>query len=162
MALSAEPGPTVAVSDVATRYTRDGPVVSGPEPAMADALEGMRIAFLVANEGVEEREPREPWEAVRRAGGRAELIAPDGGDVQCFEHLDRTGAAPVDVTTEIADPADYDALVLPGGVADADQLRLDPHAVHFVRACFDAGKPVGVICHGRGSWPTPECSAVGP
>jgi protease I len=115
---------------------------------MSDELAGKRIAFIVANEGVEQRELTEPWDAVRRAGGRPELLAPDAGDVQCFEHLDRAGIAPVDGTTEGADPADYDALVLPGGVANADQLRLDPHAVHFVRACFEAGTPVGVICHG--------------
>ena len=114
---------------------------------MADELEGKRVAFLVSNEGVEERELTEPWEAVRRAGGRPELLATDGGDVQCFEHLDRVSTATVDATTDHADPADYDALVLPGGVANADNLRQDPHAVRFVRACFDTGTPVGVICH---------------
>jgi protease I len=115
---------------------------------MADELRGIRVAFLVANEGVEEVELTEPWETVRRAGGKPELLAPQPGDVQCFEHFDLAGTAPVDLITEVADPRDYDALVLPGGVANADQIRLDHHAVRFVRACFDAGKPVAVICHG--------------
>jgi protease I len=111
-------------------------------------LEGARVAFLVANEGVEQRELTEPWEAVRRAGATPVLIAPDGGDVQCFEHLDRADTAQVDVKTADADASDYDALVLPGGVANADELRTDHHAVRFVRQCFEHHKPVGVICHG--------------
>ena len=81
-------------------------------------------------------------------GGRAELLAPDAGTVQCFQHLDRSGTAPVDHRVEDVAAADYDALVLPGGVANADELRTDHHAVRFVRECFDGGKPVAVICHG--------------
>ncbi len=115
---------------------------------MTDDLQGVRVAFLVANEGVEQRELTEPWEAVRHAGGRPVLVAPDAGSVQCFEHLDRADTAPVDVIVQDADADDYDALVLPGGVANADQLRLDDDAVQFVRRVFDARKPVGVICHG--------------
>ncbi len=115
---------------------------------MTDELRDLRVAFIVANEGIEEVELTEPWEAVRRAGGRPELIATEAGEVQCFRHLDRAGTRPVDLTTEHADPGDYDALVLPGGVANADEIRTDPHAVRFVRAHFEAEKPVGVICHG--------------
>lgn len=111
-------------------------------------LEGVRVAFLVANEGVEQRELTEPWEAVRRAGGEPVLLAPDTGEVQCFEHLDKADTAPVDASVHDARADDYDALVLPGGVANADALRMDDDAVRFVRQCFDAHRPVGVICHG--------------
>jgi protease I len=113
-----------------------------------DQLAGMRVAFLVANEGVEQRELTEPWEAVRNAGGEPVLVAPDAGNVQCFEHHDRGDLAPVDMTLGEADADDYDALVLPGGVANADELRTDHRAVRFVRRCFDRAKPVAVICHG--------------
>lgn len=115
---------------------------------MTEELAGLRVAFLVANEGVEEAELTAPWEAVTRAGGSPQLLAPQAGGVQCFQHLDRSGTAPVDHPIADVEPADYDALVLPGGVANADQLRTDHHAVRFVRECFDAGKPVAVICHG--------------
>jgi protease I len=108
----------------------------------------MRVAFLVANEGVEQRELTEPWDAVRRAGGEPVLIAPDAGTVQCFEHLDKADTAPVDATVGESAPDDFQALVLPGGVANADELRADDDAVKFVRDVFDAHKPVGVICHG--------------
>ena len=125
---------------------------------MADELEGKRVAFLVSNEGVEERELTEPWEAVRRAGGRPELLATDGGDVQCFEHLDRVSTATVDATTDHADPADYDALVLPGGVANADNLRQDPHAVRFVHRVLRHRHARGRhLPRARGSWPMPAC-----
>jgi protease I len=116
--------------------------------AVNHELEGVRVAFLVANEGVEQRELTEPWDAVRRAGGAPVLVAPESGTVQCFEHLDRADTAPVDVTVHDARADDFDALVLPGGVANADELRTDDDAVHFVRRVFDTGKPVGVICHG--------------
>ncbi len=102
----------------------------------------------MANEGVEQRELTEPWEAVRRGGATPVLIAPEDGKVQCFEHLDRADTAQVDVKTADADADDYDALVLPGGVANADELRTDHNAVRFVRRCFEDHKPVGVICHG--------------
>jgi protease I len=111
-------------------------------------LAGVRVAFLVANEGVEQRELTEPWEAVRRAGGEPVLLAPETGEVQCFEHLDKADTAPVDASVHDANADDYDALVLPGGVANADALRMDDDAVRFVRRCFDAQRPVGVICHG--------------
>jgi protease I len=115
---------------------------------MADELAGLRVAFLVANEGVEEAELTTPWEAVRRAGAQADLLAPEAGVVQCFQHVDRSGTAPVDQRIGDVEAADYDALVLPGGVVNADQIRTDHHAVHFVREFFEVGKPVGVICHG--------------
>lgn len=126
---------------------------------MTDELAGVRVAFLVANEGIEQRELTEPWDAVRRAGGTPVLLAPDGGEVQCFEHLDRADRAPVDVVVGDTDASEYDALVLPGGVANADDLRTHPEAVRFVRECFDQKKPVGVICHG--SWILADAGVLG-
>jgi protease I len=115
---------------------------------MAPQLNGKRIAFLVAQEGVEEIELTEPWRAVEDAGGVPELVAPEGGEVQAFNHLDKGGRHAVDRSLEDADAGSYDGLVLPGGVANPDQLRTDDRAISFVREIFAAGKPVGVICHG--------------
>lgn len=111
-------------------------------------LEGKTVAFLTAQEGVEEVELTEPWKAVQEAGAIPKLIAPESGEVQTFNHLDRSSTYPVDETLEDVDPDDYDALVLPGGVANPDQLRTDERAIQFVQKIFSAGKPVGVICHG--------------
>src|SRR5690348_8552608 len=99
---------------------------------MADQLKGKRIAFLVAMEGVEEVELTGPWEAVEKAGGKPELLAPEAGEVQAFQHLDKSKTFPVEVPLEQADPGDYDGLVLPGGVANPDQLRTDDRALRFV------------------------------
>ena len=114
---------------------------------MSDEITGKRVAFLVANEGIEQVELTEPWKAVEAAGGRAELIAPEPGDAQAFNHLDKADTYEVDETVSDADAADYDALVLPGGVANPDTLRTDPAAVEFARSFFAAGKPVAAICH---------------
>ena len=114
---------------------------------MAGQLEEKTIAFLVANEGVEQVELTRPWDAVREAGAETELIAPDAGEVQAFNHLDKGDTFPVERVVADADPSEYDGLVLPGGVANPDQLRTDDDAVAFVRAFFEAGKPVGAICH---------------
>jgi protease I len=114
---------------------------------MPKQLEGKRIAFLVANEGVEQVELARPWDAVREAGAEADLIAPSEGEVQAFNHLDKADKFPVDRTVADADAGDYDGLVLPGGVANPDILRTVPPAVQFTRAFFEAGKPVGAICH---------------
>jgi protease I len=115
---------------------------------MGDELHGRRIAFMTANEGAEEVELTEPWQAGRDAGGIPELLAPEAGQAQAFNHLDKAGTFPVDRAISDADPAGYDALVLPGGVANPDQLRTIPAAVEFTRAVFQAGKPAAVICHG--------------
>jgi protease I len=115
---------------------------------MSDRLQGKKIAFLTANEGVEQVELVEPLEAVREAGGEAELLAPEAGEIQAFNHLDKADSFPVDRAVGEADAGDYDGLVLPGGVANPDQLRTKPEALEFVRGFFAAGKPVGVICHG--------------
>jgi protease I len=128
------------------------------EDLMADELNGKRIAFLVAQEGVEEVELTEPWKAVEQAGGTPELIAPESGRVQTFQHLDKSKTYPVDKTLEQAEPGDYDGVVLPGGVANPDQLRTEPRAIEFLQEFFAAGKPVGVICHGP--WTLVEADLV--
>ncbi len=115
---------------------------------MANELQGKKIAFLVAPEGVEQVELTEPWEAVRNAGATPELLSTDSGEVQAFNHLDKADTFPVDRVVSEASASEYDGLVLPGGVANPDFLRMDEAAVHFVRSFFEQGKPVGVICHG--------------
>src|SRR5215470_11720508 len=107
---------------------------------MANELQGRRIAFAIANEGAEQVELTEPWQAVQDAGGTPELLAPKPGQAQAFNHLDKADTFQVDRTVGEADPASYDALVLPGGVASPDQLRTVPEAVGFVRDMFQAGK----------------------
>jgi len=121
-------------------------------------LQGKRVAFMVANEGVEQAEFEGPWEAVRAAGGEPHLVAPERGTVQAFHHLDKADTFPVDRTTGEVSVDDYDALVLPGGVANADELRTDEPAVALTRAFVEAGKPVAVICHGP--WTLVEADAV--
>jgi protease I len=121
-------------------------------------LQGQKIAFLVAQEGIEEVELTEPWKAVQGAGGTPKLIAPKSGKVQAFNHLDKSSTYPVDEALDDADPDNYDALVLPGGVANPDQLRTSDRAVKFVQRIFSAGKPVGVICHGP--WTLVEANLV--
>jgi protease I len=115
---------------------------------MTNELTGKTVAFLTANEGVEQVELTDPWQAVQDAGGTPRLLAPEAGQVQGFNHLDPADSFDVDSTIEDADPAGYDALVLPGGVASADFLRAVPEAVQFTKAMFAAGKPAAVICHG--------------
>ena len=125
---------------------------------MADQLKGQRIAFMVAMEGIEQVELPEPWAAVKKAGGTPELIAPEKGKVQAFNHLDKADTFDVDETVEGADASAYDGLVLPGGVANPDQLRTIPAAVSFVKAFAQAGKPIAVICHGP--WTLVEAGVV--
>ncbi len=112
-----------------------------------DALTGKTVAFLVAAEGIEQVELTEPWKAVQEAGGTPRLLSPEAGKVQAFNHLDKADTFEVDVAVKEADVADYDGLVLPGGVANPDALRTDQDAVAFVKDFFTAGKPVAAICH---------------
>jgi protease I len=121
-------------------------------------LQGKNVAFLVANEGIEQVELTEPWKAVEQAGGTPRLVAPKSGTAQAFNHLDKADTFDVDVTTSSANVGDFDALVLPGGVANPDALRLDKDAVEFVRGFFDAGKPVAAICHA--AWSLVEADVV--
>jgi protease I len=115
---------------------------------MSSELSGKRVAFMMAQEGVEEVELTKPWEAVKEAGATPELIAPEKGEVQAFNHLDKGSTFPVDKTLDEVQPGEYDAVVLPGGVANPDELRLDERAVRFLQQFFSEAKPVGVICHG--------------
>jgi protease I len=125
---------------------------------MADKLQGKRIAFLVAPEGAEQVELTEPWEAVADEGATPELISTEAGEIQAFNHLDKGDTFKVDHTVDEVTSADYDALVLPGGVANPDFLRADETAVAFTRGFFEQGKPVGVICHGP--WTLVEADVV--
>lgn len=115
---------------------------------MSERLQGKKIAFLTANEGVEQIELTEPLRAVREAGAETELLAPEAGQIQAFNHLDKGGTFDAERAVGDADAGEFDGLVLPGGVANPDQLRTKPEALEFVRSFFEAGKPVGVICHG--------------
>ena len=125
---------------------------------MANELEGRRIAFAVANEGIEQIELTSPWDAVRKAGGEPVLIAPKPGKAQAFKHLDKADTFPVDRTTSEVSVEDFDGLVLPGGVANPDQLRMDKPGVELIRSFFDTGRPVAAICHGP--WTIVEADRV--
>jgi len=120
-------------------------------------LDGKKVAFL-ATHGVEQVELTEPRKVVENEGAETELISLESGQIQAFEHLNHGDKFDVDRTVKEADPSDYDALVQPGGVANPDFLRADEDAVAFFRAFFEAGKPVGVICHGP--WMLVEAGVV--
>jgi protease I len=117
------------------------------EQHAAQRLAGTTVAFLVAAEGIEQVELTEPWKAVQAAGGTPRLLSLEKGRVQAFNHLDKGDTFEVDEAVADADPASFDALVLPGGVANPDALRTDKGAVDFVRTFVDSGKPVAAICH---------------
>lgn len=125
---------------------------------MSNELDGKRIAFLTANEGVEQVELTAPWKAVQQAGGTPVLIAPEAAKVQGMNHLDKGDEFTATVAVGEADASGYDGLVLPGGVANPDQLRTDPQAVAFVKAFAEAGRPIAVICHGP--WTLVEAGVV--
>jgi protease I len=124
----------------------------------SETLRGRTVAFLVAAEGIEQVELTEPWQAVEQAGGTPKLVSPEAGTVQAFHHLDKADTFEVDVAVAKADPADFDGLVLPGGVANPDALRTDEAAMAFVRGFFDTGKPVAAICHA--AWSLVEAGVV--
>ncbi len=106
-----------------------------------------KIAFLVAKEGIERVELTEPWQAVSDAGHQPVLLSPKAGEVQTFDHLTASEKQPVDQAVGDASVDDFAALVLPGGVANPDALRLDSGAVAFVKSFVESGKPVAAICH---------------
>jgi protease I len=114
---------------------------------MTKQLDGQRVAFLVANDGVEQVELTEPWQAVERAGGTPVLIAPEPGKVQGRHHLDEGDVFEADRTIDVADAGEFSGLVLPGGVANPDDLRGRPAAVRLVRSFAEEGKPIAAICH---------------
>ena len=114
---------------------------------MEKSLEGKRVAILVA-EGFEQSELEGPKQALEEAGAETLIVSPaEEGWVQGWQHFDLGDQYEVDVPLADANAAEFDALLLPGGVANPDQLRMLPEAVNFVRAFFDAGKPVAAICH---------------
>lgn len=120
-------------------------------------LEGKTIAFLAAD-GVEQSELTEPWAAVKAHGGQPELVSLSQGAVQAVQGMDPSSTYPVDRLVADVNADGYDALVLPGGVANPDKLRTDPDAVAFVRDFVTSGKPIGVICHGP--WTLIEADVV--
>jgi protease I len=110
-------------------------------------LHGKTIAFI-ATDMVEEVELTQPWQAVKDAGGKPELLSIKSGQIQAFNHYDKSDTYKVDKEISSVRMDDYDGLVIPGGVGNPDTMRMDSDAVEFVRSFFEAGKPVGVICHG--------------
>lgn len=117
-----------------------------------------QVAFLVALEGVEQVELTEPWAAVEAAGATPVLLSTGSGRVQAFNHLDKGDTFDVDLSVADAEVGDFAALVLPGGVANPDQLRTDEDAVAFVRTFLESGKPVAAICHAP--WTLVEADVV--
>jgi len=110
-------------------------------------LDGKTVAILVAD-GFEQVELTEPRKALEAAGARTQIISPADGKVKGWNHTQWGDIFPVDVPLSQANPDDYDALLLPGGVMNPDKLRQNPDATQFVRAFFDSAKPVAAICHG--------------
>lgn len=120
-------------------------------------LENKKVAFL-ATDMVEQVELTEPWKAVEEAGGTPELISLEPGEIQGFNHYDKADTFEVDRTVDDVSTDEYDALVLPGGVGNPDELRADEGAVAFVREFVESGKPVAAICHGP--WTLVEADVV--
>lgn len=114
---------------------------------MDKSLQGMRVAIL-ATDGVEDSELREPRKALEEAGAETVLFAPKEGTIQSFKHHDKADQFKVDKLLAEADPAQFDAVLLPGGALNADTLRVQPRAQEFVREIDRQGKPIAVICHG--------------
>jgi len=125
---------------------------------MTHDLKGKRVAILVAD-GFEQVEMTKPRKALEEAGAKTELISPVRGEVQGWNHFDRGDKFQVDVPlSEAIANNNYDALLLPGGVANPDQLRTIPEAVRFVESFFEDGRPVAAICHGP--WMLVEAGVV--
>lgn len=114
---------------------------------MSGELSGKRVAILAAN-GFEQVELTEPKRALEEAGATASIVSPESGKVKGWKSTDWGIELPVDVPLEDAKADDFDALVLPGGVMNPDKLRRNEWALQFVRAFFEAGKPIAAICHG--------------
>ena len=109
-------------------------------------LTGKRVAILAAD-GFEQSELLEPMRALKEHAASVDVVSPEGGKVQGFEHFDKGEQVPVDVKLSDADAGKYDALVIPGGLFNPDKLRVDDRALAFTRDFFRAGKPVAAICH---------------
>ena len=121
------------------------------------SLEGLKVALLVTD-GFEQSELVEPRRALREAGATSMIVSPRKTEVQGWIHFDKGDRFKVDVSLDAANADDFDALVLPGGVANPDQLRTQPMAVEFVRGFVDSGKPIAAICHG--SWTLIDAGGV--
>jgi protease I len=113
---------------------------------MPQKLDGIKVAILVAD-GFEQIEMTSPRDALKQAGAQPVLVSPNHDRVQGWNHQDKADVFPVDLPLDRANPNDFDALMLPGGVANPDKLRMNPKALQFVRAFFDQHKPVAAICH---------------
>lgn len=124
---------------------------------MAKLLAGAKIAIL-ATDGFEQSELLEPRQALDQEGATTRVVSQKSGTIKGWNHTDWGQTVAVDETLDSVDAADYDALLLPGGVMNPDKLRMDPKAVAFVKAFFDAKKPVGAICHGP--WSVIEAGAA--
>lgn len=124
---------------------------------MSESLRGRRIAILLTD-GFERVEMTEPRKALEEAGAKTVLISPKTPTVQGWNHFDKADEFPVDIPLDSANASEYDALLLPGGVANPDQLRVNDRAVQFVRSFVEAGKPIASICHGP--WTLIEAEAV--
>jgi protease I len=124
---------------------------------MTGKLDGKRVAIL-ATDGFEQSELTQPLEALRKAGARVEVVSPHDGRIQGMRHHDKGDTIAVDRTLDAARAEEYDALMLPGGVANPDALRMDPRAVDFARSFFLTRKPVAAICHGP--WTLVEAGVV--
>jgi protease I len=124
---------------------------------MSGELDGRRVAVL-ATDGVEQVELDQPWQALVDAGAQPQLIGLASGSITAYEHIDKGGSRTVDLAVDDADPGSFDALLLPGGVINGDFVRAHAGAVAFVKAFFDAGKPVAAICHAP--WVLAEADVV--
>jgi len=120
-------------------------------------LDGLKVAIL-ATDGFEQSELLEPRKALQQAGATTEVVAPKSGKIRGWNHTEWGEEVGVDKELQQADPEQYDALVLPGGVMNPDKLRAIPEAVSFAKSFFDAGKPVAAICHGP--WTVLEAGAA--
>ncbi|GGK75037.1 type 1 glutamine amidotransferase domain-containing protein [Streptomyces flaveus] len=118
----------------------------------------MRIAFLMAPEGVEQIELTDPWQAVVDSGDEPVLVSTKPGQIQAFHHLDKADVFPVQEVVSETSAGSFDGMVLPGGVANPDALRMDGQAVSFVRDFFEQGRPVAAICHAP--WTLVEADVV--
>ncbi len=114
---------------------------------MSGKLSGKKVAIL-ATHGFEQVELTGPREALKEAGATTHLVSPEGGSIQGYNHDKPADQFPVDVVLKNVNPNDYDALLLPGGVANPDTLRINPEAVSFVKSFVASGKPIAAICHG--------------
>jgi protease I len=125
--------------------------------ATTNRLDNLTVAIL-CTDGVEQVEMTQPRKALDLAGARTVLVSPKSGKLQGWNHDERGDTFPIDRQLDGANPDDFDALVLPGGVQNPDYMRMNPKAVAFVKAFFDAGKPVAAICHGP--WMLAEADVI--